>query len=351
MPKKIIQKFNIEYLSILDEKGKVDSRLMPKLNNDDIKKMFELMKLTRIFDEKALKLQREGRLGTYASSLGQEAAQIGSAYALEKEDFVFPSFREQGVFLLRGMPIDQYLAYWKGDERGMSYTKNINMFTVTIPVSTQIPHAVGFAWASKIKKESRVTAVYFGDGATSKGDFHEALNFAGVFDVPIIFICQNNQYAISVPFTKQTKAATIAQKAIAYGIYGIRVDGNDIFAMYKATKEALERAKKFKPTLIEAFTYRRADHTTSDDAKHYRIEKELKQWEKKDPIDRLRKYMTIKKIWTKEYEQELDKKFNELMDEEIKKMESIEMPKKEDIVKYVYAELTDNLKEQQDELK
>ena len=311
MPKKIIQKFNIEFLSILDEKGKVDSRLMPRLSNDDIKKMFEFMKLTRVFDEKALKLQREGRIGTYASSLGQEAAQIGSAYALDKEDFIFPSFREQGVFLLRQVPIHQYLAYWKGDERGMSYTKDINMFMVSIPVATQLLHAVGYAFGNKIKKEDKIVATYFGDGATSEGDFHEALNFAGVFELPIIFICQNNQYAISVPFSRQTKSATIAQKAIAYGIYGIKVDGNDVFAMYRATKEAIERAKKGIPTLIEAFTYRMSDHTTSDDAKKYRSDKEVKFWKKKDPIDRLRKYMINKRLWIKEYEQELDKKFNE----------------------------------------
>ncbi|MBI2663167.1 pyruvate dehydrogenase (acetyl-transferring) E1 component subunit alpha [Candidatus Woesearchaeota archaeon] len=351
MPKKIIQNFNIEFLSILDENGKADSKLMPKLSNNDIKLMYELMKKTRIFDEKALKLQREGRLGTYASSLGQEAAQIGSAYALDKEDFIFPSFREQGVYLLRGMPIDQYLAYWRGDERGMYSTKKVNMFTVTIPVGTHMLHAAGFGWASKIKKESRVVVTYFGDGATSEGDFHEAMNFASVFEIPLIFICQNNQYAISVPVSKQTKSATIAQKAIAYGMYGIKVDGNDVFAMYKSTKEAVERAKKGKPTLIEAFTYRRNDHTTSDDAKKYRNDKELKQWDKKDPIERLKKYMITKKLWTKEYEEELDRKFNDEMDEAIKKMESIEDPKKEDILNYVYAELDENLKEQKEELK
>ncbi|MDP6642270.1 MAG: pyruvate dehydrogenase (acetyl-transferring) E1 component subunit alpha [Candidatus Nanoarchaeia archaeon] len=349
MPKEVIHQFNVEFLSVLDEKGKVDSKLMPKLNGENIKKMFELMKLTRILDEKALKLQREGRLGTYASCLGQEATHIGSAFALGKEDFVFPSFREQGVYLSRNIPIDQYLAYWKGDERGMKFTKDANIFTVSIPVGSHMLHAMGYSWACKIKKESRAVITYFGDGATSEGDFHEAMNFASVFEVPLVFICQNNQYAISLPVNKQTKAQTIAQKAIAYGMYGIRVDGNDVFAMYRATKEALERAKKGKPTLIEALTYRRGDHTTSDDSKKYRTDREVNQWKKKDPIDRLRNYMSSKKLWAQDYEDELDKKFNEEIDEAVKKMESLEAPKREEIFNYMYSELTDNLKEQQNE--
>tara|TARA_Y100000310_G_scaffold343159_1_gene449540 strand:+ start:54748 stop:55806 length:1059 start_codon:yes stop_codon:yes gene_type:complete len=351
MPRKIISKFQVEYLSILDENGKVDLKLIPKLNDEDLKKLYEYMIFTRIFDQTCLKLQREGRLGTYASSLGQEAAQVGSAYALSNDDFIFPSFREQGVFVTRNYPLDLLLQFWKGDERGMNIPKEINMAPVLITVGTPPIHATGYAWSFKIKKQNNVVLSYFGDGATSEGDFHEALNFAGVFQLPVIFICQNNQYAISLSVKKQTNAETIAQKAIAYGIYGIKVDGNDIFAMYQATKEAAERAKKGQPTLIEAFTYRRSDHTTSDDAKKYRADKEVKEWEKKDPVERLKKYMITKKLWTKEYEFNVNKKYENNVNEAVKKSEAVEPAKKEEIFNYVYAELTDNLKEQQEELK
>ncbi|QQG38965.1 MAG: pyruvate dehydrogenase (acetyl-transferring) E1 component subunit alpha [Candidatus Woesearchaeota archaeon] len=349
---KTIAKFEVSYLQILDETGKIDSNLMPKLSNDDIKKLYELMVITRIADDKALKLQRQGRIGTYAESKGQEASQVGSAYALKKEDFVFPSFRELGMFVTRNFPLEQYYQYFGWDERGNKIPENQNIFPIAIPVGTQTIHAVGFALGIKLKKEKKTVITYFGDGATSEGDFHEAMNFAGVFQLPLVFLCQNNQYAISVPRSLQSHSETLAQKAIAYGFDGIQVDGNDIFAVYKATSEALEKARQGKgPTLIECLTYRMGNHTTADDASRYRTEKEVKEWQKKDPIDRLKKYMQAKKLWSESYEKEITKKAEELVNKAVEKAESLGIPPVEDMFKYMFKEMPPELKEQLEELK
>lgn len=352
--KKVIATFQVEYLQILDEQGKIDESLFNELGlkDDNIKHMYKLMILSKKFDDAALALQREGRLGTYASARGQEASQIGSILALRKEDFVFPAFREIPAYIARGMPMHMLLQYWGGDERGENVPKDINMFTVSIPVGSQPPQAVGYAWAAKLRKKNIATLVYFGDGATSEGDFHEAMNFAGVFKVPCIFFCQNNQYAISLSREKQTASKTIAQKAIAYGFLGIQVDGNDIFAVYKATKDALNKALKGEgPTLIEAYTYRLQDHTTADDASRYREQEEVEEWKKKDPIDRLRKFMKGKGIWSEEYEkgllQEVEKKVKEAVDKYVSMPEA----NYEDIFKYTFAEMPWNLKEQLEEFK
>jgi pyruvate dehydrogenase E1 component alpha subunit len=216
MPKRILETFTVEWMQILDETGKVDAKLMPRLSKQDVRKMYELMVLTRVFDDKAFKLQRQGRMGTHAQSLGQEASQVGSAFAMQSNDWVFPSFREHGVYITRGMPIAQYFLYWSGDQRGMGIPQNLNMFTVSIAVGTHIPHAVGCAWAMKLQHEKAVTIVYFGDGATSKGDFHEAMNFAGVLKAPCVFICQNNHWAISVPVNKQTASALMAMMFLRF---------------------------------------------------------------------------------------------------------------------------------------
>ncbi len=352
MPREIIARFDVVKLSVLDKDGNCDESLRPsELAEKDYKKIFELMLLTRIFDDKCLKLQRQGRIGTYASTLGQEAAQIGSAYAMNDSDWMFPSFRENGVYITRKMPIEMLLQYWGGDERGDKIPEEMNNFTVSIPVGTQTLHAVGCAWATKLKLEKNAVVVYLGDGATSEGDFHEALNFAGVFKLPVVFICQNNQWAISMPREKQTASKTIAQKAIAYGFDGLLVDGNDIMAVYKATKEALEKARKGDgPTLLEFYTYRMSDHTTADDATRYRTEQEIKEWKEKDPIDRLRTYMKKKGFWIAEYEKQIIEMAQMKVEEAVNKYESMPKPKPEDIFDYVYKDLTPELKEQKDYL-
>ena len=231
MPRTIAKDFRIECLQILDEHGNCDQSLRPSLTDQQIKRLYEELVFARTFDEKAFKLQREGRLGTYASILGQEAAQVASAFALEPGDWMFPSFREPGASFVRGLPPRMILQYWAGDERGSNIPEGQNDFPITIPVGTQIPIGAGAAWGAKLRGDKIAVLVYLGDGATSKGDFHEGLNLAGVFSLPVVFFCQNNQWAISVPLTRQTAAQTLAQKAIAYGFPGIQVDGNDAFAV------------------------------------------------------------------------------------------------------------------------
>ncbi len=352
MPLKTIASFKVPYLQILDENGKADVNLMPKLKPEEIKKMYELMVLSRVFDDKALALQRQGRIGTYAPVRGEEACQVGSAILLDKKDWLMPSFREAAAFIARRIPMHTIFQYWAGDERGSDMPKDHNTFTVSVPVGSHMLHAVGAAMAAKFRKEKTIALTYFGDGATSEGDFHEACNFAGVYKAPVVFICQNNQYAISVPVRRQTASQTIAQKAIVYGFDGIQVDGNDIFAVHKAAKEAIEKARSGQgPTLIECFTYRMGDHTTSDDASRYRTKEEVDAWSKKDPIVRLEKYMTKKGLWNKKYGGKILEESKKKVEQAVKDMELVSAPSVEDIFSYTYAEMPAHLKEQLAELK
>ena len=347
MPESVIEKIEVKHLKILDEKGDADTALLPNLSDNDLKKLFELFILSLQFYQRALQLHAEGRLGTYASILGQEASQIGSAYALEKTDWVFPSFREMGVYITLGYPIWMLFQYWTGDERGMKTPEGLNIFPVSVPVGTQPPHAVGAAFAAKVKGHKIAAVTYFGDGGSSKGDFHESMNIAGVYKLPVVFICQNNQWAISVPRERQTAAKTIAQKAYSYGFEGIQVDGNDIFAVYKATKDAIEKARSGGgPTLIECFTYRMGDHTTADDASRYRPKEDMEKWKDKDPLLRLKLYMGKKSIWNQQYEDEVRKKTTEFVDGEIKKEEAAGLPDPKDIINYTYKELTQRQKKE-----
>jgi len=351
MPRDIVKKFDVSFLRILDEEGNCDELIKPNLSEGQIKEIYELMILARTFDEVALKLQREGRIGTYASVRGQEAAQVASAYSLGSADWMFPAFREHAAYIVRGMPIEMLLEYWGGDERGNKIPENINAFTVAIPVSTQILHAVGFAWGAKLRGDKKAVLVYFGDGATSEGDFHEGMNFAGTFKLPIVLLCQNNQWAISFPRAIQTAAETLAQKAFGYGFEGVQVDGNDVFAVYKATKDAVEKAYRGDgPTLIECITYRISDHTTSDDASIYRDPKELEDWVKKDPIDRLRKYMKHMGIWSEEYEKKTQVEATEKVRKAVEKAESIQTPVPVDMFASTYGEMPPRLKEELESL-
>ena len=346
-----VKTFQIKTLQILDESGNCDEKLMPKVSNEEIKKFFELMILARISDQRHLSLQRQGRLGTYASTLGQEATQIGYALAMQDTDWMFPSFRANAALIARKIPITNILQYWAGDERGHKWPEGVNNCPIVISVATQLPHAVGAAWGAKIRGDKIAVLVDFGDGGTSKGDFHEAMNFAGTFKLPVVFVCQNNQWAISVPRSVQTAAETIAQKAIAYGFEGMLVDGNDVFAVYKTVKEALEKARNGGgPTLIECYTYRISDHTTADDATRYRDPKEVEFWKKRDPLDRLRKYMQDKKLWTKEYEESITKEFEAAVEKAVQAFESIPAPDPKDIFSYTYSEINQNLQEQMKEL-
>ena len=347
MPEKTIESFSVHWLQVLDEYGNCDEELRPALDDAKIKKLYEWMILARTFDNKAFKLQREGRLGTYASILGQEAAQVGSAFALKPGDWMFPAFREPGASFVRGVPLRMILQYWAGDERGNLIPEGINDFPITIPVATQVPIGVGVAMAAKLKGDPIAVMVYMGDGATSKGDFHEGLNFAGVFSAPVVFLCQNNQWAISVPLKRQTAAKTLAQKAIAYGFPGVQVDGNDVFAVYCAANEALTRAREGKgPTLIECVTYRLGDHTTADDASRYRSREEVEQWKQKDPIERLRIYMEKTGLWSKTYDQEVRSDAKDKVEEAVRETENMPPPDPRDMFRFMFHELTAELREQ-----
>ena len=340
-------------VQILDEKGNHKEDLIPKeLDDKTIQKLYEDMVFYRMCDRRMLKMQRSGRMATFASVEGQEAAQIGSEFAIEKTDWIVPAFRELVAMCAHGVPVESFFSFWRGNEVGGKHPKGVNVMPASIPVASQMLHAVGISLAAKLRKENQITVVYFGDGATSEGDFHEALNFAGVFKTPTIFICQNNQYAISVPRSKQTAAETLAQKAIAYGFPGVLVDGNDLFAMYAVTKEAAERARKGKgPTLIEAYTYRLGDHTTSDDATKYRDPAEVELWRKKDPILRLQKYLEKKGLWDKKYEEKLQEKLLIRVDEITEHVEATPDQTVDDIFDYLYAEIPASLQEQKDHLK
>ncbi len=339
--------FYIEKLGILDENGKADKKIMPEIGDDLIRKMYEYMVLERVIDDRILKLQREGRCGTYASSLGQEAVQVGSALAMLDGDWLFPYFRDLGALLVRKFPASNYMLYWMGDERGMTIPKGQNNFMECIPVSTQTLHAAGCAFAMKFKKTGSAVLVFLGDGATSEGDFHEAMNFAGAWQLPVVFVCQNNQYAISVPIANQTASQTLAQKAIAYGIEGIQADGNDIFAVFSAAKAALEKARKGGgPTFIECYTYRIGDHTTSDDASRYRSQGEVDAWKKKDPIERLKKYMQGKGMWSEEYENKLNNDANEQATKAVKDAESMPAQDLAEIFNYTYEKMPQKLSNQ-----
>jgi len=295
--------------------------------------------LSRTFDERALSLQREGRLGTYPPILGQEAAQVGSAFALQPGDWLFPSFREMGVQLTLGYPIHQILQYWAGDERGQQAPPSVNIFPVCVSVGTHIPHAVGAAMAARYRHDPVAVAAWFGDGATSKGDFHEGFNMAGVFRLPLVFICQNNQWAISMPLSSQTASATLAQKALAYGFEGIQVDGNDIFAVYRATRDALHKARSGGgPTFIECLTYRMADHTTSDDAGRYRSADEVAAWSARDPLLRLERYLERRGIWDEAYARETRQRATAAIDAAVGAMEATDAPDPDAMFRHTLAE-------------
>jgi pyruvate dehydrogenase E1 component alpha subunit len=351
MPKKVVHAAATYRLEILDKDGKADRTLMPDLAPDQLLWLYAQMVRLRRFDEKALNLQRQGRLGTYASMRGQEAAQVGVGLALEPQDWVIPSFREHGLQILHGYPPHLVYAFWKGDERGSAPPEGVRCLPPSIPVGSQLLHAAGLALSLKLKGEKGAAVGCAGDGASSEGDFHEALNFAGVFGAPAVFLIQNNQWAISVPFKRQTAAQTIAQRAHGYGIQGIQVDGNDVLAVYAAAKEALERARSGGgATLIEALTYRMENHTTADDAVRYRPAEELEYWKARDPIDRMRKFLVGKKLWSDAKEEALLLEAASWVEGEVAALEAMPTPAPSDMFDHMYKEIPWNLRRQRDEL-
>jgi pyruvate dehydrogenase E1 component alpha subunit len=356
MPRKAIDlPYVIEHLSILDENAVLDEKLEPKLTNQQLKTMYRYMLLARRADERMLMLQRQGRLGTFPQASGHEAISLGSMFCAEKEDWVVPAYRELAGMLYRGWPLETILLYWNGFEEGASPPVGVNDTPMCVPLASQLLHASGIGMAMNIQKEKKVVMTYFGDGASSEGDCHEALNFAAVFQAPVVFICLNNQYAISVPIHKQMRNETIAQRAIAYGMPGIRCDGNDVLAVYTATKEAVERAKAGQgPTLIECVTYRTTPHTTADDPKRYRSDEETQKWLKREPIGRFTTYLERKGVLSAAEKVQMEEEIDTEIKAAVAKAEA--MAKSEDLMNplnmfnYMYETMPQNLIEQRDEL-
>lgn len=316
---------NAAIVSALRPDGSLDPAHDPGLSDEDVTYLYRQMVTTRQLDERLVQLQRQGRIGFHVGSLGEEAAILGSAFAMARQDFLFPCYREFGAALMRGLPLQKFIDNMFGNANDTvlgrqmpnhTTCREVGWCSISSPVGTQITQAVGFAWAAKIRKENTSALVYFGDGATSSSDFHSGMNFAGVFKVPCVLFCRNNGWAISVPVERQTATKTFAEKAAAYGIPGVRVDGNDLFAVVSVTRQARARGERGEgPTLIEAITYRMGGHSTSDDPKAYRGAQEVESWARRDPIERVRDYLTRRGGWDESREralrEEVDARFRE----------------------------------------
>lgn len=326
-----VARFEVHCTRFLDADGRPVAEL-PEIARDAraLVPLYRAMLLTRQFDQRAVALQRTGRLGTYPSSYGQEATEVAIGAAMARDDVLLGTYRETGAMLLRGVEMDEILAYWGGDERGMAYAGPAaprEDFPIAVPIATHAPHAVGVAYAFKLRKERRVAVCVLGDGGTSKGDFYEALNAAGVWRLPLLFVVVNNQWAISVPRETQSRAPTLAQKAIAAGIDGEQVDGNDAVAVYHVVSEALARCRGGGgPRLVEALTYRLSDHTTADDARRYRSELEVERARALDPVPRLRKYLEREGVWSEADEEALVAEHARLIDAAVEKYLSTPPP-------------------------
>jgi pyruvate dehydrogenase E1 component alpha subunit len=343
----------IDYLSILNEYGELDEALDPKIPEDILLKLYHFMLLGRRFDERLLSLQRQGRIGTFPPISGQEAAHLGAVAELRQSDWMVPAFRETAAELWRGRTMESVILYNNGYNEGIDIPEGRNDLPISVLVAAQILHVVGLGWSIKYRQKDDVVITFFGDGATSEGDFHEGLNFAGVFQIPVIFVCQNNQWAISVPLSKQTRSKTLAQKALAYGLPGIQVDGNDILAVYAAAREAVERARSGGgPTMIECVTYRLTMHTTADDPKRYRTDEEVEQWKKKEPLLRFQKYLLNKEILSdriiEKTEAEVKEKIQSAVDRAEEQIKTIGDPL--DMFNHAFAELPPPLIEQKEAL-
>jgi 2-oxoisovalerate dehydrogenase E1 component alpha subunit len=349
----VVARFDVRRRSYLAPDGRI-LRTPPDFVADiqSLVSLYRAMLLTRTFDLKAVSLQRTGRLGTYAVSLGQEAVSVGVASAMRHEDVLLPSYRDNGTLLWRGVEMEEILLYWGGDERGSLSSGPAHDFPFCVPVGSQAPHAAGVAYAFKFRKEPRVAVCLLGDGATSKGDVYEAMNFAGVQRLPLVFVINNNQWAISVPLKLQTASETLAQKAIAAGFRGEQVDGNDVIAVRDAVEEAISGARSGNgPCLIEALTYRLGDHTTADDAARYRPPEEVQARWKEEPIARLRAYLVSQKAWGKAAEEQLSAECQQRVDAAVERYLATGPRAPETMFDHLYAELPSTYTWQRDELK
>ena len=336
-----VAQFEIEHLGFLDPAGEPLGELPADIGDlEQIKRGYRLMVLTRLFDTRAVNLQRTGQMGTFPSSLGQEAVTVGFALAMQTDDRFLPSYREHGAQLCRGVTLLEQLLYWGGDERGSDFQGPRKDFPLSVPIATQCLHAAGIASAIKLRNEPQAVVVCCGDGATSKGDFYEAINVAGVWNLPVLFVVTNNHWAISVPRSAQSKAETLAQKAIAAGIESLQVDGNDLLAMEYASRQALERARGGGgPFLIEALTYRMGDHTTADDARRYRDDEEVSKHWQQDPIARIKAYLVSHAGWSKTDEEQLQDDCKQQLEQAVKEYLATPPQPPEAMFDYLYANL------------
>jgi len=345
-----------DVVKVLRDDGTLDPVNDPKLSSDDTVALYRAMLKVRLLDERLVTLQRQGRIGFHIGSLGEEATILGSAYATRPQDWLFPCYREFGAALWRGMPLQRYVDNMfgnsndpaKGRQMPDHYCyKKAHFTSVSSPIGTQITQAVGFAWAAKIKKDDLACLVYFGEGATSSSEFHNAMNFAGVFKTPVVFLCRNNGWAISVPCERQTASPTFAVKGIAYGIPSLRVDGNDLFAVIKVTRDAIARAARGEgATLIEAMTYRLSGHSTSDDPKAYRPDATLDPWRRLDPLARLRRHVDRLVGWSEAKDKDIEAEIESELKSAIAVAEKTPAPTLDSLFEDVFAETPWHLREQ-----
>jgi pyruvate dehydrogenase E1 component alpha subunit len=332
---------------LIDDDGmEIDASHMPSLEEGKIIKAYKDMLFSRTTDVMAVSFQRQGRMYTYPPNNGQEAISVAAAMNIREDDWLVPAFRELATWLSKGATLKEIFLYYIGYEEGNTFRNARHFLPFCVPISSQLPHAAGLGYAINYEKKDEVVFAFVGDGGTSEGDFSEALNFAAVLKAPVIFTVQNNQYAISVPVSKQTRSLNLAIKSLAFGMPGIKVDGNDFFAMYEAYRQAHEYARSGNgPVLIEAYTYRKGAHTTSDDPTIYRSKDEEAEWDKKDPLKRLKKYLLNKKLWNED-EEKLIEEFKKEIERQFVEAENFSPYLLEDVFKYTYAEMPDELKRQ-----
>lgn len=352
--RRTVAQFEITYHRFLDEAGKAEQALPEFAEDlDHLKKLYRMMVETRTFDHKAISLQRTGKLGTYPSTLGQEAICVGIGAAMADEDVLCPYYREYGAQFWRGVKMEDILLYWGGDERGSDFQGAARKdFPISVPIASQNLHAVGVATAFQCRNQNHAVVTTVGDGGTSRGDFYEALNVAGAWNLPVVFVVNNNQWAISVRREQQTLCETIAQKAIAGGLQGLQVDGNDVIAVQDAINQALQKAYRGEgATVIEAITYRMCDHTTADDASRYRPVEELESHKKEDPVLRLRHYLVSQGAWDEEQEKKLYQEAKEKVNQAVEVYLNTPKRTPESMLEYLYAQMPKALLEQYEELK